>query len=601
MITNTNSFKYIVLSRFLAKALSCLLSILFLCFVNNCNLFAQHTDSIDFFDQALSYQSELSTQEQISIAKQAEHYASSKGNVYMTLNYACKRVQLYFSADYSDSCEQLYNRLIPRMEEELKTHDEEAWRVLLVDCYSNKAINLMYKGMSDSSLQIYQNLLQRFEKVSSPLVKAKCLNGMGVVFAHNKIYDLAGKYLEMALQQFDLANNSRGVFGVCSNLVAFYDTQGLFEEALPYGLRSYRIAHDEKYNGQELIYASLIMGSLYSGMKKYALADTYYEEAYNLSKEKKLVHLEGFCGVDYARNLFNMQNYGQARIVAENTLQLVADKKKFGVQANLLMVLSEIAEKQKDFMASLNYLRQYLQINDSLNELDNARQLIYSGVRYNQQQREVQEKIREDAFHLTSVQSKRRGYWLIALGCLSILLAAALSLCVFLLMQCRHRMRILSEETRNQLAEAELQVMNKDKELAANALRFLQLNNLQETILKDIKTLKTAFTLRGKEKSVVCDIEEVAKQIASEKEWQDFQFYFENVDSDFLRKLSERYPELNANEKHLCVLFKLGLSNRDVANLTGRSLQSVNMAKFRMKSKFGLENSDEMNKFLREL
>lgn len=170
-----------------------------------------------------------------------------------------------------------------------------------------------------------------------------------------------------------------------------------------------------------------------------------------------------------------------------------------------------------------------------------------------------------------------------------------------ILLQNRRRMRTLGEETRRQLAEAEQQVVNKDKELATNALRFLRLNNLQEAILKDLKTLKTAFILRGKEKSVVCNIEEVAKQIASDKEWRDFQFYFENVDSDFLKKLSERYPDLNANEKHLCVLFKLGLSNRDVANLTGRSLQSVNMAKFRMKGKFGLENSEELSRFLREL
>lgn len=37
-----------------------------------------------------------------------------------------------------------------------------------------------------------------------------------------------------------------------------------------------------------------------------------------------------------------------------------------------------------DTKASLNYLRRYVQTKDSLNEIDNARQLIYAGVRYKQ-------------------------------------------------------------------------------------------------------------------------------------------------------------------------------------------------------------------------
>lgn len=76
---------------------------------------------------------------------------------------------------------------------------------------------------------------------------------------------------------------------------------------------------------------------------------------------------------------------------------------------------------------------------------------------------------------------------------------------------------------------------------------------------------------------------------------------FRTVDGYFINKLSELYPEISDNEKHLCVLFKLGLTNRDVANLTGRTLQSVGMAKFRLKSKFNLSNSDELSGFLRRL
>ncbi|MCM1042368.1 MAG: hypothetical protein NC396_08105 [Bacteroides sp.] len=584
---------------------------------------ARDTDSMAVFDQAVSYQSELSNQEQIVITKEAEKYAKLKGNVYKALSYACTRGKLYFLSDYGDSCEQLYNRIIPEVEYELDMDSREyarkghlkkensgvanleevvrQWKILLVDCYSNKALNMMYRDQGDSSLQIYQSLLKRFEQDSLPLVNAKCYNGLGIVYANSKLYDMAKKYFDMALDQFVSVGDQRGIFGVCSNIVAFYSGQQLFEEALTYGLRSYSIAHDEKYNGQEQIYASLIMGAIYSGMKQYHTADFYYETAYLLAKEKRLSHLEGFCGMDYARNLLYMQKYEQARQVGENTLRLISGKQKYELQAQLLKVLSDVAEKQGDTKASLNYLRRYVQTKDSLNEIDNARQLIYAGVRYKQDRIKEEETRRENDFRIVSRRASARGVWVAVLSVLACLLAV---LSGYLYLMCRRtktQMQSLREETRLQVEEAERQVVNKSKELATNALRFLRLNTLQEAILKELKTLKTAFTLRGKEKAVVCDLEELAKQIASDKEWKDFQFYFEQVDGYFINKLSELYPEISDNEKHLCVLFKLGLTNRDVANLTGRTLQSVGMAKFRLKSKFNLSNSDELSGFLRRL
>ncbi|MCM1169037.1 MAG: hypothetical protein NC324_03775 [Bacteroides sp.] len=584
---------------------------------------ARDTDSMAVFDQAVSYQSELSNQEQIVITKEAEKYAKLKGNVYKALSYACTRGKLYFLSDYGDSCEQLYNRIIPEVEYELDMDSREyarkghlkkensgvanleevvrQWKILLVDCYSNKALNMMYRDQGDSSLQIYQSLLKRFEQDSLPLVNAKCYNGLGIVYANSKLYDMAKKYFDMALDQFVSVGDQRGIFGVCSNIVAFYSGQQLFEEALTYGLRSYSIAHDEKYNGQEQIYASLIMGAIYSGMKQYHTADFYYETAYLLAKEKRLSHLEGFCGMDYARNLLYMQKYEQARQVGENTLRLISGKQKYELQAQLLKVLSDVAEKQGDTKASLNYLRRYVQTKDSLNEIDNARQLIYAGVRYKQDRIKEEETRRENDFRIVSRRASARGVWVAVLSVLACLLAVLSGYMYLMCRRTKTQMQSLREETRLQVEEAERQVVNKSKELATNALRFLRLNTLQEAILKELKTLKTAFTLRGKEKAVVCDLEELAKQIASDKEWKDFQFYFEQVDGYFINKLSELYPEISDNEKHLCVLFKLGLTNRDVANLTGRTLQSVGMAKFRLKSKFNLSNSDELSGFLRRL
>lgn len=120
-IMNWYKIKYITVWR-------CFITALSLCFFNaviDCELMARDTDSMAVFDQAVSYQSELSNQEQIVITKEAEKYAKLKGNVYKALSYACTRGKLYFLSDYGDSCEQLYNRIIPEVEYELDMDSRE--------------------------------------------------------------------------------------------------------------------------------------------------------------------------------------------------------------------------------------------------------------------------------------------------------------------------------------------------------------------------------------------------------------------------------------------------------------------------------------------
>ena len=578
---------------------SCIFLLLFT--ISNCNSFCQDIDSLAIFDEWLSLQSDLSVQDQILITEKAERYTIEKRDIYKNYAYTVHRGYLYFSTDHSDSCIKINMRLIPKIEKQLEETGETRWKELLVESYSRIALCLMYNEESDSAMRIYQKLLLRFEKDSIPLINAKCLNGIGVVLAYRQLFDLAEEYLLLALEQYTLAGNTRGIFSVCSNMVAYFQFQGYYEEALPYGVRAYRIAHDEKYNGQELVYASLAMGSIYSGMEKYDIASKYFIEAVNIAKEKNFTHLEGFADASYARNLYRLGEYAKAQQVAEHALRQIKGNKKYALQVDLLQLLSDAAEKQNNVGAALRYLREYTLVRDSQMAIENSRQLLsvqYSYDNYRQQQEAINIA---NELKLTRARSQNRMLWIAMLSIGIVFVVLGMVLMTKRMFKFRQAAVLIKEESRQQIKTVEQQIEVKNKELATNALQFLRLNNLQESILKELRHLKTAFTLRGKEKRVVCEIEELAKQIASDREWKDFQFYFEQVDKVFLRKLSERYPDLTPNEKHLCVLFNLGLTNREVASLTGRSLQSVGMAKFRLKSKLQLENSDELTQFLNSL
>lgn len=558
-------------------------------------------DSLAYFDQQFSYQSRVPIDCQLEMTRDAERYALSMGDTMRAYRYVSHRAYLHFLSDNDSTCIAINNGLIPLIESQISRSDKEEWKHLLVDCYANTALCLVYHEMVDSALLMHQALLSRFESETIPYVTAKIYNGMGIVFAYRQIMDVAHDYFEKALAEYEKIDDKRGIFLACSNLGALYLTHSDYQSALPYCTRAHQVARQEGYLGQERLSVALSMGYIYMGLGQSEMADPYLLEAYTLSRTGNYHHYVGFADVAYAKNLYRLGRLSQAFSVAKAALERIENQRRYTLQADLLDVLSRITKAQGDIGSSLAYLEEYVSVRDTIIQLENRQALLQMEYQYEELKKEKASEMRVRELELIQAKAQNRTLWIVVL-------CIFLCILVFFILWLRKRMAnlhakadFIKEESRRHLLDAEMQIEGKNKELATNALRFMRLNNLQSSILEELKKLKTTFALRGKEKMAVCQIEELARQIASEKEWQEFEFYFERVDKEFLRKLTERFPDLTANEKHLCVLFNLGLSNKDVSNLTGKTLQSVGMAKFRLKTKFGLENSDDISSFLQSL
>ena len=532
-------------------------------------------DSFAVYDRALSFQSRISLDSQISISKQAENYAIRKENVYKRYFYAVRRGFLYFSLDSNKYCEQINQKVIPDLERIVDEHPDPQWKSLLVESYSNLALSLVYGEKTDSALRIYQHLYSRFEQDSNASLRAKCLNGIGATFAYRSYIDIALKYFKHALQEYEAAHDQRGVYLACSNIGTAYLDKQMYKEALPYCTRSYQIVEAENYQGTEAITSRLAMGYIY--------------------------HLEGFVTMAYAKSLLQEGKHAQCLRLASEQLKRLDGEKKFSLQADLLKLLSQCHEEMGNEKEALGCLRQAMTMVDSSFAAEQSQSLLQLELEYNNYRHEQEHLANQNDLVLTKLKAQNRMLWIFGLSGISAILALLIIFLIRHFSKVQKQSEQIKADSEKKLQKAGETIEQKNKELATNTLRFLRLNHLQNAILENLKTLKTAFTLRGKEKSIVCEIENLAKQIASEKEWKDFEFYFEQVDKGFLAKLSKVCPDLTSNEKHLCVLFNLGLSNRDVANLTGRTLQSIGMAKFRLKNKLKLENSEDIVAFLQSL
>jgi DNA-binding CsgD family transcriptional regulator len=121
------------------------------------------------------------------------------------------------------------------------------------------------------------------------------------------------------------------------------------------------------------------------------------------------------------------------------------------------------------------------------------------------------------------------------------------------------------------------------------------INNVSEKLIKS----KLAFK---KENQTI--IEEIIRDLQSTTEddvWTEFEIRFQQVHNDFYNKLNEKVPNLTANEKKLCAFLRLNMSTKEISAITYQSVNSITVARSRLRKKIGLETDESLISFLESI
>lgn len=73
---------------------------------------------------------------------------------------------------------------------------------------------------------------------------------------------------------------------------------------------------------------------------------------------------------------------------------------------------------------------------------------------------------------------------------------------------------------------------------------------------------------------------------------KDFELRFLQTHTDFYVNLLELCPDLTMNERRLCAFLKMDMSTKEISMVTGQSIRSINMARFRLRKKMNINNSE---------
>ena len=128
---------------------------------------------------------------------------------------------------------------------------------------------------------------------------------------------------------------------------------------------------------------------------------------------------------------------------------------------------------------------------------------------------------------------------------------------------------------------------------------MLQLANIQDII----ERIKKQFTDNPENNVHLESIEfktffkNIDSQINS-RYWDDFYERYDELHNDFLKKITNSYPELTVAEIKLCALIRLNLSSKEICALTNRSLRTVENIRYRIRKKMKVDRNIGLSQYI---
>lgn len=142
------------------------------------------------------------------------------------------------------------------------------------------------------------------------------------------------------------------------------------------------------------------------------------------------------------------------------------------------------------------------------------------------------------------------------------------------------------------------QLDHKERELSTQALQSQEKIQLLQEIREGLKKLKKEANLANSDtfKQLFRNTKEA---LENGKNSHDFLFHFENVHPNFFEKLKKlAYPDMTSNELKIAAYIKIGMNNKEIAQMSGIEVGTVKSNINRLKKKLNLGPKDNIRKFI---
>ncbi|WP_224995531.1 triple tyrosine motif-containing protein [Cesiribacter sp. SM1] len=157
-----------------------------------------------------------------------------------------------------------------------------------------------------------------------------------------------------------------------------------------------------------------------------------------------------------------------------------------------------------------------------------------------------------------------------------------------------------SEEEINRLRNEKLmaEVEHKNKELATQTMSIISKNEFITDIKENLSSISKKSTNREVMHELQKIVRDIERTIDVDIDWEHFQYHFDQVHGDFSNRLRSSFPSLSPQEIKLCTYLRLNLSTKEIAQLLNISVRGVEISRYRLRKKLGLNREENLTDFM---
>ena len=423
--------------------------------------------------------------------------------------------------------------------------------IRIADCYNHLATLEHNLENHEMAIDYNKKALAIYEDYNDTYYQAQALNDIGVMYMSLKNEKEALAYFERSLEKSKLAKVPALEAAALTNIGDNYVQSGQPSRAIEFLNRSIDMSKDINAN------------------RRVAIAQNKLAEAYLM--------------LEYPQKAQELLKDVKAYTLTSENKSILRDA---------LRLESSTAEKIGDFSQSLLLHKQYMQLSDSLVNVEKLKKIEELRIMFQTEKKEAEIALQQEEINTLNARAKvdKLTKSLYAGG-----MASALALSGLLVFG--YRQRIKKNRIEREKIAKELE--HKQKELASQTLHLVQKNTFIQELMENLENIKNSPEKFKMEFRRIVML--LKKENASDKDWEVFKTYFAEVHNDFDQKLKTIDPSISEKEIRLAAFLRMNLTTKEIAATMNVLPDSILKSKYRLKKKLGLDKEIDLSGFLNTL
>jgi tetratricopeptide (TPR) repeat protein len=439
---------------------------------------------------------------------------------------------------------------------------------------ANRILGKIYTDLGDyqQSSDYYFESLKLIESIEDREGTGRALNSIGYLYFEQKNYQKALEYYKKSLQIAREINDKMGISRGLNNVAAVHANLEEYEIVESYIHEAIKINIEI---GQRLWEGVnyLNLGVIYQDQKVYDTSLFFHKKAEGIFTELNNMP-------KLASSYLNLSDYYNDIACNDSSFYYAQKALNLGQVHQLKKAVHESANKLHDLFKSNNMLDsaykygmlQYA-MKDSLDLDESLTNLSKLELQYEFEKQAQDKKLKQ----------QRKDF-------LTIILFILLVSVIIVVLLILARQRANARNANLARLKLEDEVNFKSKELTINVMNLIAKNELLTEISNKLIDIQDS-AIKDETKSAILQIARDIKRSTENQVWEEFELRFKEVHGDFYETLISQFPDLSPNEQKLCAFLRLNLSSKEISEMTGQRVNTIEMARHRLRKKLGISNT----------